>query len=104
RIVSEIELPRSTDEQLKEMQQHLEGYIERVPRSVPNGDDLFVNEEGWIEKFSYGFILSTFRHVLVGNGLIINHDDEEIENASPNTSLKWVKENISFVNLSSNDN
>lgn len=60
---------------LKELQRYVGGYIERA-LELPNGDDLFVDEEGLLKSPEYFFMHEAGHQPFAGNGIIVGHDKE----------------------------
>jgi hypothetical protein len=65
---------------LKDMQRYVGGYIERVPIDLPEGDDMWVNEEGMFQVQT-GFIkVRGYPTPMAGNALVTGreHEDEDL--------------------------
>lgn len=80
RQISEITI---TD--LADLQKHVGGYIE-VAYEWPNGDVLYVDEEGMLKQPASGFVLLPERadQVLAGNGVMVGREiGDTIETAAP---------------------
>ena len=45
-----------------------------IGASLPNRDDLFVDDEGWLTGKAHGFSIAG--NVFAGSGVVLGHDDE----------------------------
>jgi hypothetical protein len=68
---------------IAQLQEAVGGYIERVPTPLKNNLDLFVNEEGLLQKLPVNKTLSLMCtmgegsvRILVGDGVFVCHDGE----------------------------
>lgn len=68
------------EDRLKFLQECVEGYIERAI-TLPNGDDVFVNEEGLLISFDYGFYIRGGHQIFAGNGVVVGDDDVELSSS-----------------------
>ena len=61
-----------------------------------NEDTLYVDDEGLLTRENYMFVFDHLdRHNLFGNGLILGTDTEG-ESMTPEMSLNWYREKITF--------
>jgi len=92
RTVEEINLnPKNT---LKSLQECVEGLIELAVR-FDNRDDLFINEEGLLIQFPYGFLYGNY--VFVGNGVIAGHNPRTGETTGATTDIKEVRKAVRWL-------
>lgn len=75
--------PFDAADALGQLQMAVGGYIERVPVHILDAVDVFVNEEGRLDGLPGNGVLTRFVyhksmdwHDLVGNGVIVAHDEE----------------------------
>jgi Domain of unknown function (DUF3846) len=79
------------------------GYIESVPLDLPNGDTLYVDEEGMFKPQSSFFMIETHPTPLAGNGVIVGPevDDEDAEEGyrteAPGCSPRSLAQYIRFL-------
>ena len=90
--VTEIELGEDT---LVELQRHVSGYIE-VATDLPNGDTIFVDEEGLMKGPTNFFTYRGAHQPFAGNGVVVGIDKGG-NTAAAKTSLKTVLENVNFL-------
>jgi hypothetical protein len=84
---------------LSVMQNAVEGYIEAamvIKQAKEKTDDLYVNEEGLLKSFTYGFgILGAQQTYFTGNGVIAATDNDG-ETVSTDLDVNDIKKLITF--------
>lgn len=90
----EIRLEKVVGPTLAFMQKTVGGYIERGIE-FRNGDEIFVNEEGLLQGWSHGFVVTAHQTPFMGNGVVLSHD-EEGETTSVKSSLEAIKRKVRF--------
>lgn len=65
---------RTIPKTLEALQKIVGGYIEKAGEVVE--EDLYVNEEGLLNGTKVGFMLPWIQQPLMGNGVIVGHDDD----------------------------
>jgi len=88
---------------LTEMQECVGGYIERAG-TLPNGDDVYVDEEGLLKLGQKGIFegftfKDAFQDWYAGNGLIIGADPLTGENQDAESTLAQLSEWVTFRSL-----
>lgn len=78
---------------LKDMQKSVGGLIEPVPVEDPNGDRLYVDEEGLFKGYNYGFILDGREYT--GNGLISRTKGSD--QADCKATIQNIKERLGWI-------
>lgn len=79
------------EDRLEFLQKSVEGYIERAI-TLPNGDDVYVNEEGLLINFDYGFHIKGGHQIFFGNGIVIGDDDIEMK-----STIEQIKDWVIFA-------
>lgn len=82
---------------LADLQKHVGGYIE-IGIQFPNGDLLYVDEEGLMKAPTTYQLWKKEKRVFAGSGLIVNVD-ENGDDAPPLTSIEDIKKSMSFNNV-----
>lgn len=100
KTISEIDVPQ--EDSLDVLQGYVEGLIECVTHVTPR-DIMYVNEEGRLLGFTYGFSLPKIyaNQHFVGNAVVIGCsselDDGDEYPASPFATLEWAKSNVVWL-------
>jgi hypothetical protein len=98
RTISEIELNNEDENKLKGLQSIVEGLIE-VAHELPNGDTLFVNEEGLMYSPMHFFEIKGAHQPFAGNGVIAGYDFESGDSTDAESSLSQVRSIVSFLSV-----
>lgn len=70
---------KEIEHSLEAMQNIVGGYIECVEMPVIRGVDLFVNEEGKLDKLEGNFWLPEYEDCVVGTCYMVGYDEEECD-------------------------
>lgn len=92
--VDEITVP-DTD-QLAELQRLVGGYIE-VAHRFPNGDILYVDEEGLFKDPTHFFAVSGAHQPFAGNGVILGPEDSEGEETPAQTPVARIRHLVRWL-------
>jgi hypothetical protein len=84
----EIELVE-IENRLEPLQNLVQGYIECAFR-LPNGDELFVNEEGLLKDFAFGFKIAGGHQPFLGNGVVVGFNEADGDSLSAKTTPKTL--------------
>jgi hypothetical protein len=87
----------SKEDTLTQMQTLVGGYIERATQ-LPNGDDVFVNEEGLLRSPRHFFTIVGGHQPYAGNAVILN-SDEEGDSAPAKSDLVYITTSVKFLTL-----
>lgn len=83
---------------LEAMQQSVKGMIERATQ-LPNGDDVYVDEEGLFKGYKSGFVLPGIGHQpFIGNGVVAGCNVEG-DTISAKSSLDVLRKQIKFIDI-----
>lgn len=93
KTVTEREIINSLDA----MQDIVGGWIERATQ-LPNGDDIFVDEEGLLKGTKEFFYIKGAHQPFAGNGVIVACN-EEGETISCKSSIDEILERITFMDV-----
>jgi hypothetical protein len=84
---------------LSDMQKAVQGYIESAGCS-PNGDTLFVNEEGLLQDPTHFFMLEKLRPMpLAGNGLLVGGETQDGELTDVHATVEDVQTQVKFFTI-----
>jgi hypothetical protein len=97
REIREVEYKDSTH--LREL---VGGWIERVSLGLPNGDELFVDEEGMFKPQSAFFMIHGHYMPIAGNGVIVgpevyDEDGEYVRTDPPGCSPRSLAQFVRFM-------
>jgi hypothetical protein len=81
--------------QLEDLQSAVEGYIE-IGVKFASTDVLFVNEEGLLRGFDYGFYIEGCNQMFIGNGIIVG-TTRSGNNADVEISLDAIRARTHFI-------
>ena len=81
---------------LASMQEAVGGYITTAHR-LPNGDEIFVNDEGIYESPYYWFTVKSAHQPFAGNGIIVGNADENGDTTAAKSTIAELINNIRFV-------
>lgn len=95
RTIEEIELPEGEAEHLAELQKRVGGYIE-LATQFPNGDTLFVDEEGLFKENQQFFVIIGGHQPFAGNGVIVGPEVDERQSPAK-TQLITIRNSVRFV-------
>lgn len=87
------ESPVST---LEDMQKIVGGYICLAGR-LPNGDEIYVDDDGRLKAQIGGFITTGMRMPMVGNGFIIGAVDDDGENTDVEATVKYLEHHVKIL-------
>lgn len=84
---------------LEDMQSLVGGLIECACR-LPNGDEIYVNEEGLFNGYLRGFTVDgNDTEPFVGNGFVIGSPDELGEHTDAESTIRYVMDRVRFFQL-----
>lgn len=66
--------------------------------NLPNGDGIFVDDEGMLNNPTHFFKHEDYHSPLAGKGLILGCDDEG-ESIAPATTIEEVRRKVTFLNI-----
>lgn len=69
-------------EELKDLQAHVGGYIERVETHHLPKHSILVDEEGLFKDYTFCFRVRGYPQILAGNGLIVGDNGENFVSAT----------------------
>lgn len=95
REVHEIRLSSNESEQLYQAQKIVGGLIASAVQ-LPNGDTIFVNDEGLLTEPEHFFMVAGYPQPLAGNGILMGADLITGETADAITSLETLAKNVTF--------
>lgn len=97
--IRERHVEGGADALLPVLQACVGGYIETA-HVLPNGDYLFVDEDGLFKKYENGFRMAGARDpFLVGSGVIVGGPDREGNETSARSSLQEIRERVQFCSV-----
>lgn len=96
KTVSEVEL--NDEDSLKGLQAIVEGLIE-VAHELPNGDTLFVNEEGLMYSPMHFFEIKGGHQPFAGNGVIAGYDFESGESTDAESAASQIRAMVTFLSV-----
>ncbi len=68
------------------------------PVTLPNGDDMYCDDEGLYHPYEGGIIMEDWYLPIVGNVVLLNHD-EDGDSTDAVSTIEELKEQIKFVSL-----
>jgi hypothetical protein len=74
-----IQVEMDQKDTLQSMYKLIECTTVAQPVNFPNGDDLWIDDEGWFQDYPdgrAGFIMEGWAYAIVGRGLITGHDND----------------------------
>lgn len=80
---------------LKDMQAAVDGYIQ-IALELPNGDTIFVNEEGLLKGWDAWIYYEGQMQPWIGSAIIVGHDGEG-ESIDAKSTVEEIKNNIRFL-------
>lgn len=94
--ITVVELP-DTGDKLPFIYKHLQcDTFDAV--TLPNGDALFVDDEGLLKPLQHFFAVRGLPEPIAGRGLVVGTDDRG-RSISPTTTLAELTENVKFIEL-----
>lgn len=81
---------------LADMQRMVGGYIE-VAHRFPNGDIVFVDEEGLLKEPSLWFEIAGAHQTFAGNGLVTGPEDAEGKLTEPRSTRDELTQVVTFA-------
>lgn len=98
RKIEVFELEGNAANQLDELQEKVGGYLQDACR-FDNKDQLYVNEEGQLMGYDYGFHVVGAPHPFyVGNGVIVGFNSRG-NNVSASLALDYVRSVVLFLRV-----
>lgn len=80
---------------LKSLQAAVGGHIVTA-HILPNGDTLFVDDDGLLKYYDTGFSYSGAHQLFVGNGVIVGPPDEHGDDTHAKSGIAEVEESVMF--------
>jgi hypothetical protein len=96
KTITEISIDK--DDFLNEAYRHIGCSTIEAATDLPNGDTIFVDENGLLNDPTVFFEYAGAHQPFAGNGLIVSTDSEG-DTQGALTSLKTIGENVSFSNV-----
>ncbi len=90
--VTELEIDQK--DSLSAMQKVVGGYIE-LATTLPNGDDVFVNEEGLLHSPRHFFTIVGGHQPYAGNAVILNHNRNG-DSTAAKSDLVYITTSVKF--------
>jgi len=101
REITEIALPDRGDGRLEAMQRAVGGNIDAafdLPHSPGHSETLYVDEEGLLKGYSYGFAWTGApQEFYAGSGLVSAYDPSTGETCASSMAVEKVREHVTFL-------
>lgn len=85
---------------LADLKRMVGGYIE-CAKHWPNGDVLYVDEEGMLKNYAYGFEIEGGHQPFFGNGVLVGRElgHDTADTADPTVTLGELAQQIEFLHF-----